>query len=407
MASDKAMTDERWTELGNLRKRHGAWMEDSGNEIFDYAQSLRAVIQEQSATIEGKNGQIIKLLGVVNGHEATIAESSKQYAECLVTLKGVEEALRICNVQRANAEAELRTYREAPREQFTRILANGKTETRTFLLLPPEAETPKPLKQEWLNCDQLRVGMKVVYLDSGGHSYEPEDARKAGLVKGNIYTVTAFHIGSWSSWIRLDGYGTKQFNHVMFGSDPDETPKKDISTRCVNCGRPEETHGNSGSCPHYTPISAVAAPIAEPGKPVKEEEKTSFHPCPYCNRPISVGQTVVVCSNSDCDFGVLMIKDEWNSFVDFVKLPAAPTADRLTESERAYREYNRRLYTQTLNDMLDKLAPNPAPVPTKKRSIQEIAEKILKKLDSPTESVTAFDADELRAALAAERKDNM
>lgn len=58
-------------------------------------------------------------------------------------------------------------------------------------------------------------GHCVVYLDENGYDIEREYARKAGLVRGEIYQVAYTDVYSSSTDVCIIGY-TGLFNSVMF-----------------------------------------------------------------------------------------------------------------------------------------------------------------------------------------------
>ena len=48
-----------------------------------------------------------------------------------------------------------------------------------------------------------RRGYKVVYLDKNGFEHDTINARKKGLVKGQVYTVSYTDVGSWRTDVFL------------------------------------------------------------------------------------------------------------------------------------------------------------------------------------------------------------
>lgn len=53
------------------------------------------------------------------------------------------------------------------------------------------------------------------YLDENGYSYQPEEAREKGLIKGELYELVNASIGQSSSSIYVLG-AEGSFNSVMF-----------------------------------------------------------------------------------------------------------------------------------------------------------------------------------------------
>lgn len=58
-------------------------------------------------------------------------------------------------------------------------------------------------------------GSEVRYLDKNGYDIQRENAKKAGLVKGEIYIVSDIEVGRSSSVVFLEGF-KDGFNTVMF-----------------------------------------------------------------------------------------------------------------------------------------------------------------------------------------------
>lgn len=60
-------------------------------------------------------------------------------------------------------------------------------------------------------------GTTVVYLDENGYPFERENARKAGFVKGEKYTVQQTNVYSSSTTVYFDEI-VGGWNSVMFGT---------------------------------------------------------------------------------------------------------------------------------------------------------------------------------------------
>ena len=109
---------------------------------------------------------------------------------------------------------ELSAYTQA---DWTELLAGidkdsgGFAELEKFILATKESDDFNPM-----NIYAER-GTKVMYMGRNGLDYHREEAAKAGLTVGSIYTVLATDVGSWSSSVILKETGEQvDFNTVMF-----------------------------------------------------------------------------------------------------------------------------------------------------------------------------------------------